>query len=295
MRRNNFGYYAYEGIQGIFQHGFMSFASVSIIVACLVIIGSFSLLIININALIKNLEEKNEVIAYIDENLTEKEAKGLESRLLMISNIDSAKFVTREEARESFLKQYKDTTLFDSLDEKVFRHRFIIYLKDITFMADTKEQIEAVNGIAKVNAHLEISEGFVSIRNILGVISVLIIAVLLIVSLFIISNTIKLATFDRREEIAIMKMVGATNNFIRWPFVFQGFILGILGALMAFFIEWGIYKILIAKIAETDTMQLFSMLPFDDVSTSMIGIFLVTGFFIGVGGSLFTIRKYLRV
>ena len=123
----------------------------------------------------------------------------------------------------------------------------------------------------------------------------MLIAILAVVSLFIISNTIKLATFYRREEIAIMKMVGATNGFIRLPFVVEGFALGMLGAILAFLLEWLMYDSLVAKLAEQDTLKIFSFVPFTELLLPMIATFVAAGLFVGVVGSWSSIRRFLKV
>ena len=121
------------------------------------------------------------------------------------------------------------------------------------------------------------------------------IAVLFVVSVFIISNTIKLTTFDRKDEIAIMKMVGATNGFIRWPFVYEGFMLGLTGAVLAFLLQWGLYEAIAKGVGESDTLQLISVVPFAQLWQPVAGVFLVAGILIGVGGSLSAIRRFLQV
>ena len=128
-----------------------------------------------------------------------------------------------------------------------------------------------------------------------GRIGILLIAVLFVISVFIISNTIKLTTFDRREEIAIMKMVGATNGFIRWPFVYEGFMLGLTGAVLAFLLQWGLYEAIAKGVASNDTLQLLSIVPFDQLWKPVAGVFLGAGMLIGVGGSLSAIRRFLQV
>lgn len=115
------------------------------------------------------------------------------------------------------------------------------------------------------------------------------------VSLFIISNTIKLTTFDRREEIAIMKMVGATDGFIRWPFVFEGLLLGLFGAVIAFGLQWLLYSAMANGISNSDTMQLLEVVPFLQIWQPVAGIFAGAGILIGVGGSLMAIRRFLKV
>ena len=126
-------------------------------------------------------------------------------------------------------------------------------------------------------------------------VSTAIIAILLVVSLFIIANTVKLSFYDRKDEIAIMKMVGATNGFIRIPFVIEGAIIGIVSAALGFFVEWGIYNALAMKITELDTLQLFNPIPFADVLSTMVVVYLTAGLFVGIFGSLMSIRKFLDV
>ena len=121
------------------------------------------------------------------------------------------------------------------------------------------------------------------------------IVVLLVVSLFIMSNTIKLTTFDRKDEIAIMKMVGATDGFIRWPFVYEGLLLGCFSAVIAFFLQWGLYDFVAMKVAEIDSLQLITVAPFIDVIEPVALIYALTGFVVGVFGSLLSIRKFLKV
>ena len=132
-------------------------------------------------------------------------------------------------------------------------------------------------------------------QKVLNIASAVIIAVLFVVSRLIISNTVKLAMYSRSEEIAIMKMVGATNSFIRMPFVVEGFILGFLGALIAFFLQWGLYDFVAMKVAEIDSLQLITVAPFLDVIEPVALIYALTGFVVGVFGSLLSIRKFLKV
>ena len=188
-----------------------------------------------------------------------------------------------------------DEDYFQDLDPSILRDRYAIKVKDLTRQSQTVTQIKAVAGIAKVNAYEELAGGFITIRNIATVICVALIAVLFVVSVFIISNTIKLTTFDRKDEIAIMKMVGATNGFIRWPFVYEGFMLGLTGAVLAFLLQWGLYEAIAKGVGESDTLQLISVVPFAQLWQPVAGVFLAAGILIGVGGSLSAIRRFLQV
>ena len=295
MAKHDFGYFAHEGLSNMFSHGFMSFAAIGITVACLLIMGTFTLVAVNANELLRDLEQENEILAYVDDSYDEAQAKALEKKLLSIPNVSSAVFISKAEAMESFTEQYPDEALFQDLDPEILRDRYAIKIADLRQQKQTVERVRAVEGIAKVNAYEEIAGGFITVRNVATVVCVALIAILFVVSVFIISNTIKLTTFDRREEIAIMRMVGATNGFIRWPFVYEGFLFGILGAAVAFLLQWGLYEAVARGVANNDTLQLISIIPFTDMWVPVAISFAAAGIIIGVGGSLSAIRKFLQV
>ena len=289
MKLNRFNYLMTQGVKNIFTHGFMSFASITIIIACLLIMGSFSLLTLNIDANIDRLQNQNEVIAYVDETLSEDEARAIEPQVAAVPNVATVEFVTREQAM-----QY-DSDLFDNIDASVFRHRYVVTLDDLSLMKDTQAALKNVDGIADVTAHLDYAENFITFRNIVSVVSVVLIVILIAVSLFIMTNTIKLATFGRREEIAIMKMVGATNGFIRLPFVVEGLVLGLVGGLVAFLLQWGLYSLIVSKIMSTMAAGIITVLPFASVALPLLLVFLGVGVLVGVFGGLTAIRNYLKV
>jgi cell division transport system permease protein len=295
MRLNKIGYLLKEGFVSIFTHGFMSFASVTIIMACLIIMGSFSLLAINIDKLIKDLEQENEVVAFVDETLSDEEAAALETQIASVSNVSDVIFVSREEAMESFIADYENKELFEDIDSTVFRHRYVIYLEDISLMAQTKKDLEKIPGIAKVNAHLEIAKGFITVRNMVSAISLILVVILLTISIFIMANTVKLTTFGRREEIAIMKMVGASNAFIRCPFVVEGLILGLVGSGLAFLIQWGIYSLISEKVMASIAGSFVSVIPFSVLMYPVLIVFAVIGVLVGAFGGIIAIRNFLKV
>lgn len=295
MAKHDFRYFFHEGLSNMFSHGFMSFAAIGITVACLLIMGTFTLVAVNANELLRTLEQENEILAYVDDSYSEAQAKALKRTLEGIPNVASATFISKEEAMESFTAQYPDEALFQDLDPEILRDRFAIKVVDLQQQSATVEAVKAVEGIAKVNAYEEIAGGFITVRNVATVVCVALIAILFVVSVFIISNTIKLTTFDRREEIAIMRMVGATNGFIRWPFVYEGFLFGLIGAAVAFLLQWGLYGAVAKGVANNDTLQLIQIIPFTEMWLPVAGTFAAAGVVIGVGGSLSAIRKFLQV
>lgn len=288
------GYLFGEGFRGIFKHGFMSFATVTIIIACLIIMGTISLLSINIDALIGDLEDQNEIVAFVDEEMDEIQAASLQQIISNTDNVSTVEFVSREEAMENFMGNY-DAALMEGVDATVFRHRYVIQLDDIAEMAETKQDLEMIPGIAKVNAHLDYADSFIKIRNIITVVSFVLIIVLVFVSFFIMTNTIKLATFSRREEIAIMKMVGASNSFIRTPFVIEGLVLGILGSLLAFVLQWALYNAICTRITNAFAVSFLHIVPFTSVRVYVLGGFLAVGILVGMFGGVNAIRNYLKV
>ena len=295
MSKHDFGYFFHEGLSNMFSHGFMSFAAIGITVACLLIMGTFTLVAVNANGLLKDLEQENEILAYVDDTYTEQEAKALQKKLEAIPNVTSATYISKQQATADFAARYPEEQLFQNLDPEIFRDRYVLKVTDLERQGETVEQIRNTPGIANVTAHEEIAGGFVTVRNVATVVCVALIAILFVVSVFIISNTIKLTTFDRREEIAIMRMVGATNGFIRWPFVYEGFLFGILGAAVAFFLQWGLYEAVSRGVANNDTLQLIHIIPFQQLWIPVAVVFAAAGILIGVGGSLSAIRKFLQV
>lgn len=295
MKLNRYGYLIGEGFRNIFTHGFMSFASVTIIIACLIVMGSFTLLDININQIIDDIGDQNQILAYVDEDMTAQEASAkLQTKLESLDNVASVEFVSRSEARESFMEKY-DESLMEGIDDEVFRHRFSIQLIDLSLMDETKAEIEDVDGIVKVNAPTEFADKFISVRNVISIVSLALIVILGFVSLFIMSNTIKLATYGRREEIAIMKMVGASNSFIRCPFIVEGLVLGVVGGGLAFLAQWGLYAALEAKIVESLGISFVEIVPFVQVWPFVLITFLAVGILVGAVGGVIAIRNYLKV
>ena len=211
--------------------------------------------------------------------------------------MDAFTFVTAEQALENYKQRYVDSEyaeLFD-LPPEVLRHRYQIHVVDIEDLAQTVAAVEQVDGIASTQAALDIAQGFVTVRNVAGAVAWILILMLLIISLFIIANTIKLATFHRREEIAIMKMCGATNWFVRAPFLVEGVILGLAGGIIAFFCQWGIYGLITRAMMESGIFSIITTVPFGNISHVVLLVFLLVGFAIGGGGSVMAIRKFLKV
>ena len=294
-RIRKLGYLFKEGVRNMYTHGFMSFAAVCVTVACLVIIGSFSLIIYNLSLFVSDVERQNRVMVYIDASYETAEAKSVGSQINLVENVLEAEFMTREEAVKRFVSQQGGGDAYEGIVASDLRDRFIVTLEDNSRMAETVEKLLQIEGVAEIFDKPEIAEGVITIQQILNISSVAIIVVLLVVSLFMISNTIKLAMHDRRDEIAIMKMIGATNRFIRFPYFVEGFLIGALSGAVAFFLEWGLYDLLSRTINQMQTLKLVNIVPFQNVLVPMVITFGATGLFVGMFGSVMSIRKFLDV
>jgi len=295
MRRLNIGYFIKEGFSSIFSHGLMSFAAVCMIVACLIIMGSFSLLAVNVDNMLSQLEEENEFLAFVDEDYTDDQIRALMEQARQLDNVDRVDFVGREQAKADYVKGHETEGLYANIPDEVFRDRLSIHVVDLERFTETVDAVRALPGVANYRAAGEVAEGFVAVRNAVTALAFVLIGILAVVSLFIISNTTRLAAFARREEIAIMKMCGATDSFVRWPFIVEGLILGVMGAILAFFLQWAVYVAVSGALIKNGAADLFALMDFRQLWTQVLGIFLLSGSVIGALGSSFAIRKFLQV
>ena len=294
MRR--FGYYWKEGFRNIFKHGFMSIAAVLIMIACLILTGTVTLIAYNIDLSIVELQQSNEIVVWIDDSLTTREARSLGSQFDRIDNIATIEFIDRDEALEDYRQQLGDDAdiLEDfSSDNNPLRNSFVFTLRDPALADETIQQIEAVEGADDVRADEAVIAHLMQIQNVFNIVALAMVVGLAVISVFIISNTVKLAMFARREEISIQKIVGATNWFIRWPFVIEGMVLGLLAGGLAFLAEWALYTEMFNIIG--GVIPYFQLLPFESVRWLVLSVYLGAGVLFGIGGSVTSIRKFMNV
>lgn len=291
---NRLGYYLKEGTRGIFAHGLSSFLTVVIILACLLIMGTCGLIALNVSHIVTDLEDQNPIMAFVNEDLSDDEAKGLEEAICAVPNVREAQFVSREEAMEGFLSKLRESSLFERLEATVFRHRYIIYLDDIALMAKTQQDIANVPGIAWVNAHIGISTSFVSAQKVVNVVSTALIIILFIVCMAIMSSALRVTAYERRKEVGLVKMIGATNSFVRWPITIEGVALGLTGSLLSYLLQWTLYTLLEVRI-KSSGLAFLAVIPFREVALPLLAAFLFLGLLAAVLGSRIAIRSYIRI
>ena len=292
----SFGYYWKEGFRNIFKHGFMSIAAVLIMIACLLLTGTVTLIAYNIDQSIETLQQSNEIVVFIDEDLTTREAKALGSEFERIDNIATIEFEDRDVALEKYREELgEDAVILENYNSanNPLRNSFIFTLKDPTLAEQTIEEISAVDGTDYIRADEDVISRLIQVQRVFNIVALAMVVGLAVISIFIIANTVKLAMFARREEISIQKMVGATNWFSRWPFVIEGMVLGLLAGGLAFLAEWGLYSEL-TNIA-SGVIPYFHILPFDNLRLLVLGVYLGAGVLFGIGGSVTSIRKFMDV
>lgn len=296
MRANDFRYFLSQAIRSFVRNGLMSVTSIFTVLCCMLILGLFLVISINVNHIANQIQDQCKIQAFLDEKLTQKQIANVKTQIEAIDNVFEAEFFTKEQALEYMRTMFAENAdVLDGLeDDNPFRNSYKISLKDLSQATDTIAQIEGVSGVADVENEQAMMDNVLNFTNTIKHLSFWIMLILGFVSIFIIANTIKLAVYARRKEINVMKFVGATNWFIRWPFVFEGIIIGIIGALLAFaLISWG-YAGALAWISGFN-LDMFTLKTYGDIWWILLVCFIGIGAFIGATGSGLSIRKHLDV
>lgn len=289
------GYLTKEGFKNIWLNRLMSVASISVLLSCLVMMGLAVMIIANMQAIITNIEESNVIVTFVDDNASDEVVEKVRFDLMRLDNVKDCEFVSKEEAFEEQLRNLGgDSTLFEGM-ENPLPDSYHVVLDDIDKFDSTLRAIKNVDNIQSVREDRELSQQIASVRETVTWISVGVIVLLLIVSLFIISNTIKITMFSRRLEIKIMKSVGATSWFIRWPFMVEGMSLGVISGLISLGVVWGVYEIVSRSIGNTFNLFMSGgLVPFKEYALVIYIAFMAVGIVTGAFGSAVSIRKYLK-
>ena len=301
MKGSSLGYLIKEGARNIYANRLMSFASIGTLVACMLLIGSSLLFSMNVSRAVGYVEQQNEVEVELVDDLTDEQIKDVDKELSLIENVYDREFVSKDELMGELKSQSDDlATLLDGLEEdNPLYNSFRVKVKDLSRLSGTVLKLESLDGVSEVRAPDMVGEIMTNIKHAVSSTGFFIVAILLVVSLVIMGNTIKVTVFNRRKEINIMKYVGATDAFIRLPFFVEGFLLGLLSALVSFGLLWLGYDHILDVISQNPStwmMQVYSnVLPFEEIATEMLSWFMGGGVFIGVFGSMFFVNRYLKV
>lgn len=297
MRGSSFIYFIKDALNNIWKNKLMSIASVGVLTACMLIIGNSVLLSLNINNISKNIEDENEFVLFVKDEADQATLSSIEDIIKSNSNVETFEYISKEQAMSDYLAQHQEETEFIQglEDQQILPASFKIKVRDISIIDKTVESLSIVEGVDSVRYNKDFIKKVDTLSNAIKIIAFWLVIVLAAVALFIVANTIKLAMFTRKKEINIMKFVGATNGFIRWPFFIEGLVLGAVSSIISIFIQWYVYVYLIESMINNIDIAILTPIPFRQLALLISLIFTAVGFVVGGIGSLLSIRKYIKV
>ena len=295
--RRSFGYLTKEGFRNIWTNRLMSIASIAVLLSCLIMIGSAFMVLMNIQRVIDDIEDMNVIVVYVQSDVDEAQTKYLGDELKSLKNVASVEFVDKETAFKQQIEAMGTNADYFEDAENTLPDTYKVTVEDMEKFDKTSNEISKISGVESIRDNKDVAIALSNIRSTVTYISIGIIVLLMLVSLFIISNTVRITMFSRRLEISIMKSVGATNGFIRWPFVIEGILLGIISAFLSLGAVWGIYEVVKRSVASMlgNIMGIGkSLIDFKEYALLLLAAFLVIGILSGVVGSMVSIRRYLK-
>lgn len=297
MTGSSFRYLTKEGFRNVWTNRMMSLASVCVLMSCLVLIGSATMIFLNIDSLLARIEEENVVMVYLEDETTQEQIDSMESQIYALDNIKDVEFVSKVDAWDEQLATMgeAEAEFFTDVSSDIpLPDAYKVTVENLDYFDKTVEELNNLEHVDIIRENKDLAQKLVAIRQGVSVIAIVIVAVLFLISLFIISNTIRLTVYSRRLEISIMKSVGATNSFVRFPFVVEGIILGVLSGAISLGLVWGLYELAITQFGDLIASLNLKAIAFETYALPMFGIFILIGIICGVGGSLVTMRKYLN-
>lgn len=300
MNAGSFFYFIKSSLKGMYKNALMTIASVFVLMACMLIIGSVFLASENVLSFMNKLEAQNEIVAFIDDDYGEDSLsrEQLCDKVRAVAGVSDVEYVTREQA----FAEYRDSLganreYLDGYDgeDNPLRNELRIHISDIELFESVVGTVSAMDEIANIRDSQDVVDMLLSMRRMLNMLGFWILVILAVVSLFIISNTVKLTMHSRRNEINIMKYVGATNGFIRFPFLLEGVIIGVVATVLAIAAQWCIYVYALIPAISQLTFLSDCIVSFRSATPGLLIIFGAIGLVVGVFGSMLSIRKYLKV
>lgn len=301
MKWSSFRYLTKQGLHNLRANRLMSLASIGVLTACLLLTGIAGLFSANVNSLVEYLGDQNETVVYLDQGLSDEQLASVDQTLRSMPGLAAVTYVSQEEVLETYkgyMSEYAD--LFNDFEEdNPFHANYRVVLEDLNRMDEMIAQLEQIDGVYSVSAPTQLSSVFLTIQRAVTYAGWALVAVLALVSVVVISNTIRLTVFARRKEINIMKYVGATNGFIRWPFFVEGTSVGLISGLLAAGLVIGAYALVVNKVGAMSgfwgPIMGSCLLSVGQVWPIVLGAFLIFGVIIGSIGTATSIRKYLEV
>lgn len=300
MRTSNVTYLVKKGISSIWKNFLMSFASFCILMVSLLLVSCAVLLMMNVNKIMSNIEDTNEITIYLKEDISDKQVEHIKSVLEKNQDITDVKYYSKEQALDDFrdnMAEYSE--LLDYLDKNPMPETFLVRVKDLSKIRHVVNTVNDIEGVEQTKAPYDFASVLVQIRNTFTLIGGAVLIALVVVSIVIVSNSIRTSVFARRNEISIMRYVGATLGFIKAPFFVEGMFIGILAGAAAWGLTWLIYDSVFALFsADLTVWQMFGfygLTPFGDIMWYVLAVNCAAGALLGAVGTVFSTGKYLKV
>ncbi len=295
MKSGSLRYLTKEGFRYLFVNRMMSLASITVLMSCLVIIGIAAMIFFNINAILDSIEAQNIVMVFVDEQASEQETEALGAQLAATENVANCEFVPHEDGFNSVLQDLGDeASVLEGMDSSFLPDGYRITVDDLSLFDQTVQTISGYEHVESIKENSDLAGRLTKVRDAVTYASFGVILLLFLVALFIIANTIRITMYARRLEISIMKAVGATNNFIRWPFIVEGIVIGILAAALSEGVLYLIYLFASVSFSSVLVLMNSTFVPFAEFGGWIFLVFLGIGMLTGVFGSLVSMGKYLK-
>ncbi|MDF2880656.1 MAG: transporter permease [Clostridiaceae bacterium] len=296
MKINTFKFFISDSLKGLKRNRTVSIAAAATVAATLFILGVFVLAILNINQGVKDVESKVEAKVYLNNDITMAQKNDLENKLKNSDGVTEVTFESKAQAMEKFKQQLgsENKGLVDGLEkDNPMPNSYTVKVKEPAMLSGVVAGIKDMPGIETIKDGREVVDKLVKITNGIKWIGIALFIILIGVSLFLIGNTIKITVYSRRREIGIMKFIGATDWFIRWPFLMEGMVIGFIGSLASAVLLYYSYRALFLKLS--NSFIAMQMVQPGYILTNVLGLFIITGVIIGALGSILSIRKFLAV
>lgn len=298
MKYNRLGYLIGEGLSNVFKNKKSTVASIVIMCATMIIFGLFLIIGENVNHFVDNLKLQQGFQVFMKEDATQEEMNKVKEDIRALDGISTIEFVSKEQGLNTMKEKLKDEKgVLDGFNVQKIKASYIVKVTDLERSKTIQSEVEKIDNVVKITNSNETAMKLISIAKVIRIATGIILLLLIIISTFIISNTIKLTVHSRRKEISIMKYVGATNSFIRWPFIVEGIVIGIISSIISIILVGGAYSLITTKMASSDLVKVMGMnlVGLNEMLTSIIIVYLILGIGIGTIGSVVSMRKYLKV
>jgi len=302
MKTSSFGYLVKEGTRSLWVNRLMSTAAIGVLAACLILVGAAGLFAANVSSIVSYFEDENEIVVFLEDGIDQKGVDDADMKIRMMDNVSESIFVSNDQALQEQMEKYGEYAwLLEEYEGEanMLPHAFRVKVKNLEKLEETSQQLLDMPEVQEVRVPTEVAHTLLGIRRIVSWCGFIIVLILLTVSLIIIANTIKITVFNRRKEISIMKYVGATDSFIKLPFVVEGLLLGLISALLAYMVVWGGYVYIMEWAGTMDSAWLQELyqyfIPFERVYRELLIGFCAIGVGVGSFGSMVFVGKYLKV